>query len=526
MDFYGHEIRDQLKNSTSYSSLPAGLEIAVAPSYVMSPPERTSRYTYTLLPRLPSLPGESSYQLPGNNEFSNSLDITPTRRLPTFPVAKRERDPRGSTKKIEKLPGHKLDHVTRQPALNGQARNGNKAELPQLPEVVGLSKLDHHNHVDTFSDIHRYMRSDSDNSLSSASAYSQDDIVEEIVDIYSKWHSWAPNPESPTLPVKRPLYLQPSSSATELGHASQISNVRRPRHASLGRTQISPKAATLSELITEEREHFGGNRPRDESRLNRGDRSTPSQDRFSLEANNLGYLPWNDDGAQELNSTPQPLALRPKDFHEPHRSMSQWSDYSADGGIILNARDSVMSHICSISPPFKVPSRPSMVFKEKAATSTIQVLSPEHTTRKRVFSRGRHPLKSPFPFRSPLHKTGHSDYPPTSKKSSFGRRISESFKHISGTRNPPIIDSRIISNHARTGDGPDTPMPTKTGFMDIISPTAILFQKGTLQIQDAMHKAKRATRVRSKGERRRDRLRKMIVVVGTSDPSPTVSRWV
>jgi hypothetical protein len=137
-------------------------------------------------------------------------------------------------------------------------------------------------------------------------------------------------------------------------------------------------------------------------------------------------------------------------------------------------------------------------------------------------------LKSPFPFRSPLHKKTHSDDSPDPIRSSFARRISDSFKlkHLSSTRNSTIIHSRIISNHARAGDGPDTPMPTKPGLMGIISPTTVFFQKGTLQIQDAMQKAKRAAKVRSRGERRRDKLRKKIVVVGTADPSCTVSRWV
>jgi hypothetical protein len=374
------------------------------------------------------------------------------------------------------------------------------------------------------------MRSNSEYSLSSASIYSQDSNVEEIVDIYSKCGSWAPNPESPTSPVKRPLYSQPSmysASATELGYSSHTANVRRPSRASLDRTQISPKWTTLADLISDERERMGGDGPRRDKRpFGRGDTNTSVHGHISPTTNTFRKLSWNEDGVYRRNFTPQPLALRPKGFHEPHRSLSRWSDHSSDGGMISNTRDSVISHIRSIASPFKMPSRPSMVFKEKAATSTIHVPPPEHVTRKRAFSSGKHPLKSPFPFRSPLHRKIHSDDSPNPKRSSFACRISDSFKHFSGIRASPIIDSRIISNHARTGDGLDTPIPTKPGLMGIISPTAVFLQKGTLQIQDAMQKAKRAARVRSRDEKRRDKLRKKIVVVGTAEQSPPVSRWL
>jgi len=494
----------------------------------MSPPEKMSRYTFKPLPPLPPLPAKSPKQRLGHTGSSNSLDITATRRISLF--AKKGRDRRGSIKKIENLLGHKPNRITRQPKIDQLAGNSNQITdggPPQLPEISGLSTLDHHNHADSFSDVRCYMRSDSEHSLNSASEYSQDNTVEEIVDIYSKWGSLGPNPESPTS-IKRSMYLQPSiysASATELGYSSHTANVRRPSCASLDGAQIPPKATTLAELITEERECFGANSPRDEGRFSRGDATTSVHDQISLKANTFGNPSWNQHDVHRHKFTPQPLALRPEGFHEPHRSMSRWSDRSSDGGMVSNARDSIISHIRSISFPFKVPNRPSMVFKEKAATSTIQP-TPESETRKRVSSSGKHPLKSLFPFRSPLHKKAHSDDSPNPRRSSFARRISDSFQNFSGTRNSQIINSRIISNHARTGDGPDTPMPTKSGLMSIPSPTAVFFQKGTLRIHDAMQKAKRVAKVRSRDERQRDRLRKKIVVVGTADPSPTASRWV
>jgi hypothetical protein len=147
--------------------------------------------------------------------------------------------------------------------------------------------------------------------------------------------------------------------------------------------------------------------------------------------------------------------------------------------------------------------------------------------RKRAFSSSKqHPLMSPFPFTSPRHKKAHYDDPHTSGRPTIAHRISDSFKTLSGLRKPSVISSRVISNYARKGDGPDTPMPTKSSFAGLLSPTAILFQKGTLKLQDAIHKAKHAANIKSRYERRRDKLRKKIVIVGGTDPSLSVSRWV
>jgi hypothetical protein len=165
------------------------------------------------------------------------------------------------------------------------------------------------------------------------------------------------------------------------------------------------------------------------------------------------------------------------------------------------------------------------VFKEKTATSTIQVPPPGPVTGKRAFSSSKHPSKSRFPFKSSLHQNSHADSP-NPNRSSFTRRISDIFIYFSSTRNYPIIHPWVISNHARTGDGHGTPMPTKSGLMSIISSTTVFFQKGTLQIQDAIQKAKRAAKTRPRSERRRHKLRQKIVVIGMADPSPTVSRWV
>ncbi len=106
------------------------------------------------------------------------------------------------------------------------------------------------------------------------------------------------------------------------------------------------------------------------------------------------------------------------------------------------------------------------------------------------------------------------------------RRISYSFKHFSASRKSPIVEYRIISNYARSGDGPDTPLPIEPDSKATLSPSAVFFQRGALHIQHAVNKAKRAARAMSREARRRDRLRKKIVVMGTTNPASSVSRWV
>src|ERR1700737_4453169 len=135
------------------SSLPSGLEFEEAEKRIMSPPEKTSRYTYKPLPPLPPLPGKSSNYRLRHNGSSNSLDIITTRQISTFSVAKRRRDRHGSIKKTENSLGHKLDRVARRPTLEELARDSNQGGPPKLPEIAELSKLDNYNHIDTFSDI-------------------------------------------------------------------------------------------------------------------------------------------------------------------------------------------------------------------------------------------------------------------------------------------------------------------------------------------------------------------------------------
>lgn len=531
MVIHEESIRYQLREHPSYSSLPAGLEIAVAPRCAIPRAEVNKEYIHKPLPPLPS---KSPSRHLGHSGDSSPVDTSVSQRISTFPGTKRRRNRRGSVQEVRTVTGYISDVDTQRSEIKQVARYGNQFtdQAPlQLPELAELTDFDHYNHAETLSDIRRYMKPESS---SSGSLYSQDNAIEDIIDDYRKWSSWAPSSGSQNLPVGHGMYLQPgmySASDTELGRSSHSAYVRRPSRVSLdGAQPLQKSTKTLADLLIEERNRIRRDGPADHTReSSRSDVTASVHGKVLLKENVLRDPLENGDDIIKPRLPAKPLALRLRAFQEPHRSMSRFSDQSSEDerGIISSARDSVLSHICSIPSPFKPPSGPSIIFKGKAATSAIQISPPEHLKRKKGFPSGKYPLRSPFPFRSPLHKKSHTDVSPKPEGSGFVRLISDALAHFPNTRKSPITNSRFISNYTRTDSGPDTPMPSKPEFIGIQSPTGI-FHKSTLQLQDAMQKVKRTARIRSMEERRRDRLRKKIVVVRTAEQSPDrpVTLWV
>ncbi|PBP22676.1 hypothetical protein BUE80_DR006581 [Diplocarpon rosae] len=147
-----------------------------------------------------------------------------------------------------------------------------------------------------------------------------------------------------------------------------------------------------------------------------------------------------------------------------------------------------------------------------------------HTT-KRIFGSGRHPLKSPFPFsRSHSEASGcggnmapaeagdeeaAATVPSPSTSRGFTRRLSNTVKQLSPTsptrknRTPPSSSETAVStNGERRAAGPATPTTPKNGFMESV---VGIVKKSVVGV--------------SKEEKRRESLRKRIVVVGITDQS-------
>jgi hypothetical protein len=77
----------------------------------------------------------------------------------------------------------------------------------------------------------------------------------------------------------------------------------------------------------------------------------------------------------------------------------------------------------------------------------------------------------------------------------------------------------MIPNWARKADGPDTPILPKTGLMVFLPTVEVnVMEKGN----ELVAKAKKSVKIKSGQERRRDDLRKKIVVIGITDQSPGI----
>ncbi|RDL36851.1 uncharacterized protein BP5553_06203 [Venustampulla echinocandica] len=132
---------------------------------------------------------------------------------------------------------------------------------------------------------------------------------------------------------------------------------------------------------------------------------------------------------------------------------------------------------------------------------------------KRSFGSGRHPLKTPFPFAAIQEHSSSEDEAIKSHSTpgKFNRKLSDAVKSISksrSTRDSPVRKKNVIPNRQRTPNGPDTPLPMVSGFSE--------------QISEAVATAKKSLHVKSSDEKKRECLKKKIVVLGITDQNPGI----
>jgi hypothetical protein len=136
---------------------------------------------------------------------------------------------------------------------------------------------------------------------------------------------------------------------------------------------------------------------------------------------------------------------------------------------------------------------------------------------KRRFGIGHHPLKSSIPCRqfsgapNTVSETGSSE-------KTFSRQLSGAMKHL--TLGPTSLKRSTTSNWGRQARYPDNLMPNKAHFKSVLPSVESTIQRGGVHIQEAVTKVKKAIRVKTPEERRRESLKKSIVYVGISDQSP------
>jgi hypothetical protein len=207
------------------------------------------------------------------------------------------------------------------------------------------------------------------------------------------------------------------------------------------------------------------------------------------------HTPVRNDADRAL--VPLPLAVRAKSKKPVHLKIERSSFFA-------EVRDSMAWGIREVTSP----TRSKYLTTHPVKKASLQVPPAGTPKRKRNFSTGKHPLKSPFPF--PIIRNLAESAEDDDMRD---RGMPAATRQPSAGNSSPTSKS-IIRNSARAPDGPDTPMPIKTGFMLILS-----HMNGTIQSEDSS-KAKQRSKVKTTAERRRESLKKKIVVVGISDQSP------
>lgn len=211
---------------------------------------------------------------------------------------------------------------------------------------------------------------------------------------------------------------------------------------------------------------------------------------------------------------------------------------------ILSAKDSLEWGICDASSRTESGTRKhqttpvSPMFSMESDHLSLspplgrgESLSP--TGKKRIWGSGKHPLRSPYPF-SKTHdhafaressasarEEGKDEAVETiqspSRSTSFTRRLSNTIKHLSPTSSvhkktaciPPPSNKYASADEERKANGPTTQFPLQSGLMEGLG-------KG----KEVVGKVKKSVVGVSKEEKRRESLKKRIVVVGITDQNP------
>jgi hypothetical protein len=133
---------------------------------------------------------------------------------------------------------------------------------------------------------------------------------------------------------------------------------------------------------------------------------------------------------------------------------------------------------------------------------------------KRSFGSGKHLLKSPFPLTS-----SQKDSESGEGEQRFRKKFSGAMKRWSGGRRSPVKQT-VISPLERKAEEYDTSMPSNFGLKSLIPSEMI--QKGNDHLQDAVDKARKGLKIKTADEKRREDIKKQIVVVGVMDQSPGI----
>lgn len=332
-----------------------------------------------------------------------------------------------------------------------------------------------------------------DNSDSSGSIYSQEDGID--VPMAQQSQTIGSAPVSP---------MQQDEIDGQLSRKTS-SNVSSP-------VISTPRSLVISPEYKERVSRFlQGHIDLEEPNVNQGLRYTTSlEDLIGHEIVNYGnqssreYPLGNGVHQNDIALMPAPLAVPIKKSRQSYfcESPEEWEPRTPSAPFLAIEqqpslqRPSTISFTSSMAPPSVNPSE-------------------SNKPRKKDFSSGKHPLKSPFPFRS-TPKTPDSPKG-TGSSGSLSEKFSGALKRLSGgTKATPTERNGVIPNTSRSATGPDTPMPKKSGFMGIKGAPDVI-QKGNEHFHEVVEKAKLKI---NRKERRKRELKNQIVVVGIMDQTP------
>jgi hypothetical protein len=286
-----------------------------------------------------------------------------------------------------------------------------------------------------------------------------------------------------------PSPLRPSHQA----HNPQITEIK-PTKVRIGNIQEIPQfrkgiSRTYSKERVDIKDFIKETQPRFQSVREQEAGTTNSQKMIDPNLTHLVPAPLTARSSPKKEPT-SPKTKRASLLAEARDSMS-WGVQELTGGPVVRSKEPTIPENFAVPPPT--------------------------STRKRTLASGKNPLKSPFPLRKNFANSTESQ----ESDSTLGNRFSGAMKRLSGGKSP--TKTTVISNSARAPDGPDTPMPVKAGGVKSTFPSVNMgesVQHGNEVLQEVYLRAKKSLKIKTSEEKRRESLKKKIVVVGVTDQSP------